>query len=185
VSLASRQPTAVDHHSKEDIIVLIGVFSDVHDQLGNLKKALEVFASRNIDTAIFCGDFCSPIVARAMAEFAGTVHCVFGNGDGDRFAMLNFSHGAGSNLVLHGEHAELELGGAKIAVTHYPLYAQALARTGDYQAVFSGHTHQQTEERFDGCLWVNPGDVMGWRNPPTVAIYDSGANRADIVALLE
>lgn len=163
--------------------MLIGVFSDVHDHLDNLGKALELFSKRSIETAIFCGDFCSPIVARAIARFEGTVHCVFGNGDGDRFAVLNFSHGDGSNLVLHGEHAELELGGVKIAVTHYPLYAQALARTGDYQAVFSGHTHTQTEERFGECLWVNPGDVMGWQNPPTVAIYDTETNSANIVTL--
>lgn len=163
--------------------MLIGVFSDVHDRLDNLRRALDVFSERSIDTAIFCGDFCSPIVARAISEFDGTVHCVFGNGDGDRFTMLNFAHTTGRNLLLHGEHAELELGGAKIAVTHYPLYAQALARTGDYQAVFSGHTHTQTEERFGECLWLNPGDVMGWQNPPTVAVYDCAAGSAEIVAL--
>ena len=163
--------------------MLIGIFSDVHDHLENLRKAFEVFSSRKIDTAIFCGDFCSPIVARAMGEFRGTVHCVFGNGDGDRFAMANISHGEGSNLVLHGEHAELELGGAKIAVTHFPFYARALARTGDYQAVFSGHTHTQTEERFGRCLWLNPGDVMGWQNPPTAAIYDSSTGEAEIARL--
>ena len=163
--------------------MLIGVFSDVHDHLANLAKALDAFSKRGIDTAIFCGDFCSPIVARAIARFEGTVHCVFGNGDGDRFAMLNFARSAGTNLVLHGEHAELELGGVKIAVTHYPLYARALARTGDYRAVFSGHTHARSEERFGECLWVNPGDVMGWQNPPTVAVYDTGTNSVEIIAL--
>ena len=163
--------------------MLIGIFSDVHDHLEHLGQALEAFSTRKIDTAIFCGDFCSPIVARAMGEYGGTIHCVFGNGDGDRFAILHHSHQQESNLVLHGEHAELELGGEKIAVTHYPFYGRALARTGDYGAVFSGHTHQQTEERFGRCLWLNPGDVMGWQNPPTVAIYDSSTNDAEIVPL--
>ena len=32
-------------------------------------------------------------------------------------------------------------------------------------------------------LWVNPGDVMGWQNPPTVAIYDTETNSAEIVTL--
>ncbi len=81
--------------------------------------------------------------------------------------------------------ALLEFDGVKIAVTHYPLYAQALARTGDYQAVFSGHTHQLHEERFGACLWVNPGEVLGWQGNPTCAIYDTATNSAEIISLKE
>ena len=122
--------------------MLIGVFSDVHDNLSNLQKALDIFKDRDANALIFCGDFCSPIPARIMgAGFAGDIHCVFGNGDGDRFAILNVAKTQYPNLKLHGEHAELEFEGVKVAVTHYPFYAKALARTGDFKAVFSGHTH--------------------------------------------
>ena len=164
--------------------MLIGVFSDIHDNLDNLQKALAVFKSRNVDSLIFCGDFCSPIPSRVVGgEFDGDVHVVFGNGDGDRFAISNIAKTQYPNLKLHGEYAELEFDGVKVAVTHYPFYAQALARTGDYQAVFSGHTHEQTEERFGDCLWVNPGEVLGWKGSPTCAIYDTDTNSAEIIAL--
>ena len=124
--------------------MIIGVFSDVHDNLANLRSALSSLKERGAESLIFCGDFCSPIPSRVMAsEFEGDIHVVFGNGDGDRFAIANVARTDYPNLILHGEHAELELGGAKIAVTHYPFYARALARTGDFQAVFSGHTHRQ------------------------------------------
>ncbi len=165
--------------------MLIGVFSDIHDNLANLHKALTLFKTREVETLIFCGDFCSPIPSRVMgSEFAGDIHIVFGNGDGDRFAISNIAKSQYPNLKLHGEHAELELAGVKIAVTHYPLYAQALARTGDYQAVFSGHTHQQHEERFGDCLWLNPGEILGWQGEATCVIYNTTTNSAEIVTLL-
>ncbi len=164
--------------------MLIGVFSDVHDNLENLRRALALFTERGATTLIFCGDFCSPIPSREMGSgFAGDIHVVFGNGDGDRFAISNVAKNQYPNLKLHGEHAELELGGRKIAVTHYPFYAKALARTGDYDAVFSGHTHQKHEERFGNCLWLNPGELLGWQGAPTCVIYNTDTNSAEFVSL--
>jgi putative phosphoesterase len=164
--------------------MLIGVLSDIHDNLDNLRKALTIFEEWGVQALIFCGDFCSPIPSRVLAGgFKGDVHCVFGNGDGDRFAMLNAANTQYPNLKLHGEYAELEFEGAKVAVTHYPFYARALARTGDYQAVFSGHTHEARQERIGGCLWVNPGDILGWKNKPSCAVYDTAANSVDIVGI--
>jgi hypothetical protein len=165
-------------------IMIIGVFSDVHDNLANLRQILAIFKTRRAEALIFCGDFCSPIPSRLMAaEFSGDIHGVFGNGDGDRFAISQVAHSQFPNLKLHGEHATLDLGGAKIAVTHYPFYGQALARTGDYQAVFSGHTHQLSEERFGDCLWLNPGEVLGWKGAATGALYDTQTHRAEIITL--
>lgn len=164
--------------------MLIGVFSDIHDNLENLKKALQIFNEQKVQALIFCGDFCSPIPPRVIgAEFQGEVHCVFGNGDGDRFTMATVAGSRYPNLKLHGEYAELEFDGMKVAVTHYPFYAKALARTGDYDAVFSGHTHERHEERFGACLWLNPGELLGWMGRPTCAIYDTATNSARYIGL--
>lgn len=164
--------------------MLVGVLSDVHDNLDNLRKALEIFKERETEALIFCGDFCSPIPARVIAgEFKGEVHCVFGNGDGDRFLMLNVANTQYPNLKLHGEYAELVFEGVKVAVTHYPFYARALARTGDYHAVFSGHTHEASQERIKDCLWLNPGDVMGWKRKGSCAIYNTVTNSGEIVTI--
>ena len=161
----------------------IGVLSDIHDNLNGLRAALEVFSSQDIGTLLFLGDFCSPIPARVLAGFDGEVHCVFGNGDGDRFAIARFAAEGAPNLNLHGEHAELELGGRRIALTHFPLYGSALARTGDYDVVFSGHTHQRHEERFGDCLWVNPGEILGWKGTPSAAVYDAAAHHVTFLDL--
>lgn len=164
--------------------MLIGVFSDVHDNLPNLRRAIALLKERGAEQLIFCGDFCSPIPSREMGSlFSGDIHVVFGNGDGDRFAINNVAKTQYPNLKLHGEHAELALDGAKIAVTHYPFYAQALARTGDYDAVFSGHTHQRHEQRFGNCLWVNPGEILGWQGEATCVLYNTATNTVEYMAV--
>jgi hypothetical protein len=164
--------------------MLVGVLSDIHDNLDNLRQALKIFKERDVKALIFCGDFCSPIPSRVLAgEFKGEVHCVFGNGDGDRFAMLNAANTQYPNLKLHGEYAELEFEGVRVAVTHYPFYASALARTGDYQAVFSGHTHESHQERIGACLWLCPGDILGWKGKAACAIYNTATNSAEIITI--
>ena len=157
--------------------MLVGVLSDIHDRLDNLNRALDRFGRDAIDVLFFCGDFCSPIPARALGAFGGVVHCVFGNGDGDRFRILQAAeNGEAPALRLHGEHAELEVDSRTVALTHFPFYGRALARTGDYDAVFSGHTHERLEERFGRTLWVNPGEILAWKGPPTAYLWDTAEN---------
>jgi putative phosphoesterase len=164
-------------------MALIGVLSDIHDALDNLERALDLFRGEGVETLLFCGDFCSPIPARVLGGWEGAVHCVFGNGDGDRFRILDAARTSFPRMTVHGEHAELELEGRRIALTHFPLYGQALARTGDYDAVFSGHTHEAHGERFGRTLWVNPGEILGWKGPPSVYLWDPATNEGRFVVL--
>jgi len=161
----------------------IGLCSDIHDHIEHLKKIFTIFESEGIEIVICCGDLCSPIPVREMGNFAGTIHCVFGNSDGDRFTMTKVVESSSPNVVLHGEYGELDLDGTRIAFTHYPFYAKALARTGDYQAVFSGHTHVRHIEHIGTCIWVNPGEVMGWKGEATCAIYDTVSQETEFVYL--
>jgi uncharacterized protein len=164
--------------------MIVGVLSDIHDNLDNLKKAIDVFQSYGAEEVIFCGDFCSPIPARFLSSnFFGKVHCVFGNGDGDRFAIKGFAVSGSSNLILHGEYAEIEIDNRKIAATHFPFYAQALAEKNTYDAVFYGHSHIMEIEKIGKTLYANPGEIMGYKSPPSCGIYDSETNTIEIVRL--
>jgi len=33
------------------------------------------------------------------------------------------------------------------------------------------------------CLWLNPGEVLGWQGSPSCAIYDTVSNTAEVVLL--
>ena len=156
----------------------VAILSDVHDNIWKLETLLE---SLEADTLIFCGDFCAPFTLAQIAEgFAGPVHVVFGNNDGDQF-LLSRVAGNHPHVVLHGDFAELELAGRQVAVTHYPQIGEALARGGVYDLVCHGHSHERVVEQVGKTLRVNPGEVMGRFGLSTYALYDTTLGQAQIV----
>ncbi len=151
----------------------IAILSDSHDNLANLEKAIDYLNNKGIQQMIFCGDFCSPVPVKLhFARFTGQIDAVFGNTE-DRMTITKLSLTEVKNLTIHGEMAELEIKGKRIAVTHYPRYAEGLASTGDYDLVCHGHTHQARQEQFKDTILLNPGEIMGFTEEPRFAIYDT------------
>ena len=163
------------------------IISDIHDRLDRLNQCLTILKDRGIDTLIFCGDFCSPFVIKTLGESGLTVHAVFGNNDGDRFAISNQVKNY-SNIHLYGEyigdiHNILVLDNIKIGVTHYPFYAQTMVKTGWYDAVFFGHTHEKHKQKYSKALLLNPGEIAGVFNTPSFAVYDTHYQTSEFVEL--
>ena len=154
--------------------MIIAVLSDVHDNIWNLADALDKVKAAGAEALIFCGDFCAPFTLTQIGKgFAGPVHCVFGNNDGDPFLLLRNAAVVG-NATLHGHYAELTLGGRRIAVNHYPEIARRLAESGQFDLVCYGHNHQAKVETVGSTVLANPGEVMGRFGSPTFGLYDCG-----------
>ncbi|MDG2123315.1 MAG: YfcE family phosphodiesterase [Verrucomicrobiales bacterium] len=151
----------------------VAVLSDIHDHIWNLEKALKQVEQSGCEAMLFLGDFCAPFTLAQLAEgFSGPIHGVFGNNDGDRFNLGKVGAGV-ENVTLHGEWAEIELGGVKIGMNHYPELARRMAESGAYGAVFSGHDHLKYVHRVGPTLWANPGEVMGRFGEPSFGIFDT------------
>ncbi len=149
----------------------IAILSDIHDNIWKLEEVLEGLGEAQ--ELIFCGDFCAPFSLGMLAEgFRGPIHVVFGNNDGDKLLLSQVAAKAG-NVTLHGEFAELELGGRKIAAIHYPAIAAGLAASGRYDLVCCGHSHKYEAKRVGRTILLNPGEVMGRFGLSTYAIYDT------------
>jgi uncharacterized protein len=153
----------------------IAILSDIHDHIAKLASALDQV--RGADALICCGDLCSPFIARQLGEgFAGPIHIVFGNNDGDLF-RIGAMASRFPQITLHGELARLELGGRRIAVNHYPEIASSIADSRAFDLVCYGHNHLYAVERRGDALLVNPGEVMGeLTGAATCAVYDSAAH---------
>jgi putative phosphoesterase len=159
--------------------MLIAVLSDCHDNIWNLEKVLPKLGKA--EAVLFCGDFCAPFTLKMLAEgFPRPIHAVFGNNDGDVFLMLTVAKQVG-NVTFHKPIAQLELGGKRIAVAHYPELGEALALSGKYDAVFSGHNHQEQVMTVGPTLWGNPGEVMGRFGKPSFGMYDTVMHRFEIL----
>ncbi len=167
--------------------MIFGVLSDIHDNLPMLEKAIKRFSDEKAEALVFCGDFCSPFAAKMLAESGLPVHAIFGNNDGDRFHIQKMCAGF-SNIRFYGEYigdmdSQLQLDGLKIGVSHYPFYAKTMIKTGWYDCVFYGHSHQAEKQKFGNALLLNPGEVAGVFGLPSIGVVDAASRSSSIITL--
>jgi len=164
--------------------MIVAVLSDIHDNIWNLAEALGQIRARGAQALVFCGDFCAPFTLTQLGqEFAGPVHCVLGNNDGDLRLLLQNAQAAG-NVTLHGQFAELSLAGRRIAANHYPEIAGPLASSGQFDLVCYGHNHIARVEVIGArTVLANPGEVMGRFGSPSLGLYDTESGSFTLVAI--
>jgi uncharacterized protein len=156
----------------------IAVCSDIHDNIWVLTRALEQM--QGADALVSCGDLCAPFTLVQIAEtFAGPVHVVWGNNDGDKW-LLTLQAARFAHVHLHGELAQLEIGGVRIGATHYPQIARGLAAGGEYDLVCCGHDHAARVTQLGPCVLLNPGEVMGRLGSSTFAVYETNTRTAEL-----
>jgi hypothetical protein len=161
----------------------IAVLSDIHDNIWNLEKALDHVETTDAAMLLFLGDFCAPFTLAQIADgFSGPIHAVFGNNDGDPHLLSGIA-ATYEHVTLHGQFAEIEADTCRIAINHYPEIAYPIARSGVYDAVFSGHDHKQYVERFGSSLWANPGEIMGRFGRPSFGLFDTETSEFRHVAI--
>jgi len=156
----------------------IGILSDIHDNILNLRKALQVL--QGVPVLLCCGDLCSPFIVDELGKgFAGgDVHIVFGNNDGDLFRITTKA-AAYPHLHLHGELCDIEVGGQRVAMNHFDEIARGLAESMTYDVVCFGHNHQSEISRVGQTLLINPGEVFGGlTGRSTCARYDTDTREA-------
>ena len=155
------------------------ICSDIHDNIWVLEKALQDM--ERADALLFLGDFCAPFTLVQLAEgFLQPIHVVWGNNDGDRW-LLTTQASRFDHVVLHGEFADLELGGKRIAMNHYPDIARSLAPSNLYDLVCYGHDHQAHDEVIGSTRLFNPGELMGRLGTSTYAIFNLSTGEAERV----
>jgi uncharacterized protein len=159
----------------------IAVLSDIHDRLDHLQAVLGEVATLHCDRLFFLGDFCAPFSLAALASgFAKPIDAVFGNNDGDVFLLCKIA-GQHPHVTLHGQFAELEVDGKKVALNHYPEISRRLAESRAYDAVFSGHDHQRYVHQVEHTLWANPGEIMGRFGQVSFGVWDTATGKFEHV----
>ena len=157
----------------------IAICSDIHDNIWRLEAALPGMSQAN--ALLFCGDFCAPFTLVQLARgFEGPIHAVSGNNDGDQRLLLQMAEES-ANVTLHGQFADLQLGGLRVAVNHYPEIARGLAAADAYDLVCYGHDHKLYQEQIGETLLINPGEIMGRFGRSTYAIYDTDDHSVAVI----
>lgn len=161
----------------------IAIFSDSHDNIWNMETALQQVRNHDVQALLHCGDLCAPFMIKQLAEgFSGPIHLVFGNNDGDG-RLLQMLSQQFPHVNHHGAYAELEIGGRKIALIHYPQPALRIAQSQQFDLICYGHDHTQHHEMIGTTHFVNPGEIMGKDHAPTWGLYDCEAHSFTVVPL--
>lgn len=164
----------------------IVILSDIHDHIWNLEKVLEQIKDR-VDAIIFCGDMCAPFTSSILAKANLPTYLVLGNNDEDHIGLMRKGGKNFEWIHLSQEFGETVLDSKRIAFCHYPKLGELLAKSGDYDAVFFGHTHKSSIKKYKKTLLVNPGAICGILEAKSgqaaYAIYNTENHLSKIVLL--
>jgi putative phosphoesterase len=136
--------------------VRIGVVSDTHNHLSNVRRIVELLNAADVDRVVHTGDITQAKTLDVLAGLRAPLAGVFGNNDVERDAL-------GAAIARHGfafaeSGLEVALAGRRILVVHDP---RELAGRDDYDVALHGHTHRLTVERSADRLVFNPGECAG------------------------
>lgn len=163
---------------------MIGIISDSHDNMDALRKAVKFFNEREVKVVLHAGDLVSPFTARAFKELKPKLYFVFGNNDGDKVTLTKRFEEIGATSC--GDFGDLTIDGLHIALMHGTNEAlvKALAKSGEFDVVVRGHTHNPSVKIIEGVTVINPGESAGvLSGKSTVAILEIANLNVEITQL--
>ena len=141
----------------------VAIFSDLHDNLINLKIFLNWVKENKIVKLIFCGDLCNKeILKHLVSNFSGEIFLVGGNAD----LFIPKDTKEIKNLVYGEKKLEFKLESQKILVTHKPGdLKKYLSEDNSFDFAFHGHTHKPWMTKENGIVIANPGTLGSSSGP--------------------
>lgn len=154
----------------------IGLIADTHDNLYVVKKAVDLFNSKNLDCVIHAGDFVAPFTIKEFLRLNTKFVAVYGNNDGEKHGLKKICDS------IYEEPHTFELGDKVITVLHDIEKIDEESKKRSDIIVF-GHTHEVEVNRSEPFL-INPGECCGWVNGLfTIVILDLVSMDLEVVDL--
>jgi len=158
--------------------------ADSHDNMKNVEKAVEIFNKAGVEKVLHAGDIVAPFVTRVLKRLSCEVLAVYGNNDGEKlFLKKNFEEINKVGKIKEPPQL-FELDDKRFYLTHNPNQIDILAKSGEFDVVVYGHTHDLDLREIRGCLIINPGETGGWlRERATVVILDTYKMKYEVFEL--
>lgn len=135
----------------------IGVVSDTHNNLANVREIVQLFNTAGVERVIHTGDITKATALDLFAQLNAPLYGVFGNNDVERESL-------NASIAEHGftfaePPLEVHWHQRRIVVVHDPRDLANL-RSG-HDLALHGHTHRHRCEHEHGRLVFNPGECAG------------------------
>lgn len=152
----------------------LAIMSDSHENWPVLERAIAKANEEGCEVLLFAGDLIAPPGIPVLEKFNGSIKFVWGNNEMERVGITR-KMDAAEKMEMCGDYFEGEFDGVRVFMNHYPKFVELAAKSGDYDLVIHGHTHEIREEKFGKCLLVNPGEIQGYKTKQsTFMIFDTG-----------
>jgi uncharacterized protein len=159
----------------------IAIVSDTHNNWANFEKAIKWMNKEKISLILHCGDIMSQdTINDAKKSFEGKIEFVKGNADYDMPALPEKME---LEIKLESPSASSGRLSLKVAFCHFPDLAKKMAKSGEYDLVFYGHSHRAWDEKVGKCHMINPGELAGQFYKATFAVYDTGTENLELKIL--
>jgi hypothetical protein len=159
----------------------LGVVSDTHNHLANIRRIVELFNIAAVDAVVHTGDITQAKTLTVFAGLEAPLYGVFGNNDQERAALeaAAATHGfefcePPHMLVWHDRH---------IVVVHDPLEFDGVLDDHHHLALH-GHTHRQRIEQREYHLIFNPGECAGhMQGLNTIGVVDLATLTPELITI--
>jgi len=135
----------------------IGVVSDTHNLLPNVRRIVALFNAAGVERVIHTGDVTQARTVHELAALRAPLIGVYGNNDErEDIAPAAAEHG----FAFHEGTLSLTLAERRIVVVHDPRDLDA-ADEEEHDVALHGHDHRLTVQRTAGRVRFNPGECAG------------------------
>ncbi|MBU1998745.1 MAG: metallophosphoesterase [Candidatus Omnitrophota bacterium] len=135
--------------------MLLGIFSDTHDNLPLIEKAVRFFNQQAVDFVLHAGDFVAPFSVNKIKKLKCDWKGIFGNNDGEQKGLSVISEGR-----IQSGPLRVKLEGKEITLVHDIM--QIEPDNEPAKIIICGHTHKPQIINQGSKLVINPGECCGW-----------------------
>ena len=140
--------------------MLVGVVSDTHNNIKNIKKIIALFNEEQVDLVIHTGDISKSTTLEVFSNLKSPLVGVFGNNDRIEEGLKEVCEVYDFNF--QEPPLSLTLENKKVAVFHEPELIEGHVKDNqDIDLILHGHTHRYKEEIVGDIIYFNPGESAG------------------------
>ena len=140
--------------------MIVGVVSDTHNNIKNIKKIIHLFNDEQVDLVIHTGDISKASTLEIFSSLNSPLIGVFGNNDRIEEGLKEVCEEY--NFNFQEPPLTLTLENKKVAVFHEPELIEGYIKDHqDTDLILHGHTHRHKEETTYGIIYFNPGESAG------------------------
>ena len=169
----------------------VGIISDSHDDIINVKQAIKIFNQYGVEYVIHAGDYIFPGIVLEFKNLNKSIKFigVFGNNDGEKFGLVKSFNTIGGNLM--GDFGELRIEDEIFGVYHGTNedIKKTCLLANYYDVLICGHTHIKDNRKINRTQILNPGSAHRslqndeLNKKASIIIYHTGIKKYEIIEL--